>query len=145
MTIVLPDARDLPALTILTNPHVQALRQAESELSVARGWPTLPANRVVVAAAVGLPAARRGMVVQRALAEALTTQPGDPVLLTDISLLFEPSLALDPLALLRRLADRRRLVVLWPGSMDDARLCYAVPGHAHYRTWDAHGLKVITL
>ena len=60
--------------------------------------------------------------------------PG-PVLCTNIDLLFEPTLKLDPLRLMRDVSRVTRLVVAWPGSYVDNVLAYAVPDHSHYRTW----------
>jgi len=60
--------------------------------------------------------------------------PG-PVLCTEIDLLFEPTLELDPLRLLCDVGRVARLVVTWPGSYHHDVLAYAVPDHRHYRTW----------
>jgi hypothetical protein len=60
--------------------------------------------------------------------------PG-PVLCTEIDLLFEPSLELDPLPLLVDISRATRLVIAWPGSYVGGVLAYAAPEHAHYRTW----------
>lgn len=59
----------------------------------------------------------------------------DPVLCTNIDLLFEPTLKLDPLRLMRDVSRVTRLVVTWPGSYVDSVLAYAVPDHSHYRIW----------
>jgi len=55
----------------------------------------------------------------------------------DIDILFEPTLALDPLHLLRETSRLRPLIVLWPGAFVKGVLAYASadPAHAHYRTW----------
>jgi len=60
--------------------------------------------------------------------------PG-PVLCTEIDLLFDPALELDPLRLLCDVGRVARLVVTWPGSYLHGVLSYAVPDHSHYRTW----------
>ena len=70
--------------------------------------------------------------------------PG-PVSCTDIDLLFEPTLELDPLGLLRDVSRVTRLVVAWPGSYADDVLAYAVPDHSHYRTWRKPGVRVVFL
>ena len=58
-----------------------------------------------------------------------------PVLCTNIDWLFEPTLKLDPLRLMRDVSRGTRLVVTWPGSYVDDVLAYAVPDHSYYRTW----------
>ena len=59
----------------------------------------------------------------------------DILVCSQIDLLFEPSLSLDPLALFQSLSRTKRLLVLWPGRIQDGRLSYAVPEHTHYHTW----------
>ncbi len=145
MALILPDVLDLHALTVLVSPHMRELRRAEEDLRATRGWPALSVNRLVAGALLGQPQHRWPLIVEDALAGALAPMPEAPVLLTDISLLHEPRLALDPLALLRRLTAQHTLVVLWPGSCDGMRLCYATPQHSHYRAWDAQGLGVVAL
>ena len=85
------------------------------------------------------------MAAQRALERALReSQPG-PVLCTDIDLLFEPALHLDPLALFRDNSRAVTIIVAWPGTFTANVLSYAVPKHAHYRTWRNPDVQVCPL
>lgn len=56
------------------------------------------------------------------------------VFLTDLEILFDHSLNVDPVKLLKTAARNRAMVVDWPGEVDFAAnaLIYAVPGHAEY-------------
>jgi hypothetical protein len=67
------------------------------------------------------------------------------VLCTHIDLLFTPALQLDPLMLFRHLGKTAPLVVCWPGEYHDDVLSYAVPEHAHYRTWRHPDALIVTL
>lgn len=58
-----------------------------------------------------------------------------PILCTVPDLLFEPSLLIDPFMLFRQAARIHRLIVTWPGDYQSNLLSYAIPEHAHYRTW----------
>ena len=62
------------------------------------------------------------------------------VVLSGIDLLFEPSLQLDPLALIVHLSRVKPIVALWPGSYTNGVLSYAVPEHFHFRTWSNVGI-----
>jgi len=73
--------------------------------------------------------------------EIRTPSPLGPLLVTQIDLLFEPSLRLDPLTLLRGLSRQRPLLVAWPGSFQNGVLAYAVPEHSHYRIWPRPDLR----
>jgi hypothetical protein len=65
---------------------------------------------------------------------------GDLVLLDNIELLFDQSLRLDPLDLLKRHAHARRVVSVWPGELRDGRLSYAEMGHPEYQDYGLEGV-----
>lgn len=65
---------------------------------------------------------------------------GDLLLLDNLELLFDPSLQLDPLDVLKRHAHARRVVAVWPGLLRDGRLSYAEMGHPEYRDYGLNGL-----
>lgn len=56
------------------------------------------------------------------------------LLLLDIEILFDRSLGIDPLMLLKNTARNRSIVVNWPGKIDfhAKLLTYATPGHSEY-------------
>jgi hypothetical protein len=62
---------------------------------------------------------------------------GDLLLVDNIELLFDASLAINPLDLLKRLAQARRVVAAWPGEHREgstgARLIYAETSHPEHR------------
>lgn len=65
---------------------------------------------------------------------------GDLLLLDNIELLFDQTLKLDPLDLLKRHAHSRRVVAVWPGELIDGRLTYAQMGHPEYQDYGLDGL-----
>lgn len=65
---------------------------------------------------------------------------GDLLVLDNLELLFDPSLQLDPLDVLKRHAHARRVVAVWPGQLRDGRLSYAELGHPEYREYGLNGL-----
>lgn len=65
----------------------------------------------------------------------------DLLLMDNLELLFDSTLHLDPLDLLKRQAhDGRVVVAVWPGECQDGRLVYASTGHPEHRTFDLQGL-----
>jgi hypothetical protein len=72
---------------------------------------------------------------------------GDLLLIDNIELLFDATLQLNPLDLLRRQAHARRVVAVWPGEHRQGgsgpRLIYAETGHPEYRDYALDG--VVTL
>ena len=66
------------------------------------------------------------------------------VLLDNIELLFDASLALDPLRLLEEISRNWTLVVAWPGHVEGGWLIYARPGHPEYRRYPVGDLMIVT-
>ncbi|MBX3589943.1 MAG: BREX-3 system P-loop-containing protein BrxF [Burkholderiaceae bacterium] len=64
----------------------------------------------------------------------------DLLLIDNIELLFDRTLQLDPLDLLKQLARSRRVVAVWPGQLRDGRLVYAQMGHPEHQDYGLDGL-----
>ena len=69
---------------------------------------------------------------------------GDLLLVDNIELLFDASLAINPLDLLKRLAHARRVVASWPGEhrqgSTETRLAYAETSHPEHRDYSLDGV-----
>lgn len=65
---------------------------------------------------------------------------GDLLLLDNIELLFDKSLHLEPLDLLKRHAHAKRVVAVWPGELRGDRLTYAALAHPEHRDYGLEGL-----
>jgi hypothetical protein len=69
-----------------------------------------------------------------------------PLLVDHIELLFDPLLQIDPLRALKLASRRRRLLVVWPGRLDDGgALVYAEPGHPEYRSYGPADLADVAI
>lgn len=68
-----------------------------------------------------------------------------PLLLDNLELLFEPSLQINPLDLVKRLAHARRVVAVWPGELCGDRLIYADMSHPEYRDYSRKGIVVLEI
>lgn len=85
----------------------------------------------------------RPVEVSRQLDDILPAE--GPALLDNTELLFEPSLAQDPLVLLERLARNRLVIAAWNGRIEDGHLTYAPTRHPAARRYPAAGLLVVPL
>jgi len=88
-----------------------------------------------------------GRLVSETAAEGSTVgadRGGGVVLLDNIELLFDASLALDPLRLLEEISRNWTLVVAWPGHVEGGWLLYARPGHPEYRRYPVGELMIVT-
>jgi hypothetical protein len=65
---------------------------------------------------------------------------GDLLLMDNLEVLFDKSLHLDPLDLLKRHAQSRRVVAIWPGELRESRLHYANMGHPEHQNYSLDGV-----
>lgn len=130
---------------LLVHAEVRRLEDAAVELRSAVGWPRLSVGRELSDVLISETPQRRPRAARHWMRVRLGEMAPGPVLCTEIDLLFEPTLELDPLRLMRDVGRVTRLVVTWPGSAVDDVLAYAVPGHSHYRTWRRPEVSVVVL
>lgn len=94
----------------------------------------------------GMPPAQRELAagsMLRKLAEEHS--PEETLILDNPELLFDRSLKLDPLALLKQLSRSRRVVAAWPGEVQNGRLTYAEIGHPEYQNYGIDGLTIFPI
>jgi len=130
---------------LLVHPDVSRLRREAARLAQANGWPTMAIGPSLAAALLSTPTSQRPGVAERACRALLEDARPGPVVCTEINLLFEPSLSLDPLAILREASRVTTLIVTWPGTFANDCLAYAVPEHRHYRIWRNPEVQIASL
>lgn len=75
---------------------------------------------------------QRALELGATLSEAICGDGSESVLLDNTEMLFEPTLAQDPIRLLKGLARNRTVVATWNGNVCDGFLTYAEPSHPEY-------------
>lgn len=90
-----------------------------------------------------VPARSRPLKVS-SLLEDLLRDAGDSVLLDHIEIVFEESLKVEPLTLLKALSRRRLIGVMWSGEIEAGNLVYGSPGHPEYRSYPARDLTLVS-
>lgn len=89
---------------------------------------------------LGLPRTRRHLQVSELFKALADTAAGHGLLLVDnIELLFDKTLQVSPLNLLKAQARVRPVVAVWPGDFCENRLFYAASGHPEYQDQSADG------
>jgi len=124
----------------------QLLRQLSAKLNIEPLNVGLELGRRLAAT----PNNKRGFCAGEVLREIALLEPfGDrtetPLLLDNLELLFEPSLQINPLDLVRRLAHSRRIVAVWPGELRGDRLIYADMSHPEHRDYSQDGVVVLEI
>ena len=139
--------RDLNTkLILLVGPSrsgkTQLLRQLGDKLSIEPLNVGMELGRRLAAT----PNSKRGFSASQLLREIADKQPTqDPLLLDNLEVLFEPSLQINPLDLVRRLAHVKRVVAVWPGELHGDRLVYADMSHPEHRDCSRDGVVVIEI
>jgi hypothetical protein len=88
-----------------------------------------------------VPSTRRHLQVADLLKDLSDDFASHGLLLMDnIELLFDRTLQLNPLDLLKRHAHARRVVAVWPGDLREDRLSYATTGHPEHQDYGIDGL-----
>ena len=86
---------------------------------------------------------KRGFSAGELLREITNNHKTDgPLLLDNLELLFEPSLQVNPLDLIKRLAHAQPVVAVWPGELRGDRLTYADMSHPEHRDYSREGVVV---
>jgi hypothetical protein len=133
-------------LILLVGPSrsgkTQLLRQLCDKLSVEPINIGLELGRRLAAT----PNNRRGFSAGQLLREIADKEHNDaPLLLDNLELLFEPSLQINPLDLVRRLAHSQPVVAVWPGELRGDRLIYADMSHPEHRDYSRDGVVVLEI
>jgi len=120
----------------------QLLRQVSAKLNIEPINVGLELGRGLAAT----PKSKRGFSVGELLREIADGEhTEDPLLLDNIELLFEPSLQINPLDLVRRLAHSKRVVAVWPGELRGDRLVYADMSHPEHHDYSRDGVVVLEI
>ncbi len=85
---------------------------------------------------------QRPLKVAEIMADLIEALPS-PVFLDKLDILFEPSLQIDPLALLQSFSRSKTIIAFWSGSLKDDKLCYAEPGYPEYRSYPVQDFVAI--
>ncbi len=92
---------------------------------------------------IEVPARRRPLKVAGLLEDLLDDVGEDGVLLDHIEILFEGSLKVEPLTLLKSVSRRRLVVVIWRGDIEAGNLVYGFLGHPEYRSYPAQDVALV--
>ena len=131
-------------LVLLIGPPHSGKTELLHTLAQSKGVTPLNVGAELGGRLAGMPQKQRHLQTTTILRELADQHaPGD-LLLDNIELLFDRSLQLDPLDLLKRHAHAKRVVAVWPGELQgDARtgrLTYADMGHPEHQDYSLSGV-----
>ena len=128
-------------LVLLIGTHRTSKTALLHALAKNRGVTLLNVGAELGSRLAGMPQRQRHLQTTTLLRE-LADRHGtsDLLLLDNIELLFDRTLKLDPLDLLKRHAHAKRVVAVWPGELRGSRLTYAEMGHPEHQDYGLAGL-----
>ncbi|MBN2547930.1 MAG: BREX-3 system P-loop-containing protein BrxF [Anaerolineales bacterium] len=130
---------------VLAHPDILLLKKVEEKILTGYQLACLHTGKELSSVLLTTPQSQRSHMARQWLETTLREKSTEPVLCSDIDLLFQPSFDFDPVMLFRQISRHTRLIVLWPGTYDNGVLAYATPEHQHYRTWRQPQAAVIDL
>jgi len=128
-------------LILLIGPPRSGKSDLLGQLSARRQTKVLNVGAVLGRELLTVPGTRRHLQAADLLKGLADDVAGNGLLLMDnIELLFDRTLHISPLDLLRRHAQARRIVSVWPGDLRENRLSYAATGHPEHQDYGIDGL-----
>ncbi len=129
-------------LLVGSSGKTQLLRQLATSLE---GEP-LDVGIVLACRLAAIPKQKRSFAVGEELREiSLRAGMGEVLLLDNLEVIFEPSLQIHPLELLKGLAHYKRVVAVWPGELRGDRLIYADISHPEHRDYSREGVVIFEI
>jgi hypothetical protein len=126
-------------LVVVSNDEVRGGRYIAEGLGIRR----IDVGEKLGEELMEVPAERRPLKVAGLLGDLVDGVEDDRVLLDRIEILFEASLKVEPLTLLRSISRRRLIVVMWSGEIEAGNIVYGFPGHPEYRSYPARDVAVV--
>ena len=128
-------------LVLLIGPPRSGKTALLAQLSKRRDAPVLNVGAALGRQLLAVPSTRRHLQAADLMKDLTDETARQGLLLLDnIELLFDRTLQLNPLDLLKRHAHARRVIAVWPGELRERRLSYAKTRHPEHQDYGIDGL-----
>lgn len=131
-------------LVLIVGPDGSGKTTLLSSFSKASGVPVYNVNLRVSSALLDL-TERQRMTHAASVLSNLVSDKNGPLLLDNTEIIFDQTLALDPIRLLTQLARNVPVVATWSGKYLDGKLTYAIPSHPEHRSIDEVDAVIINM
>lgn len=132
-------------LIILTGPVGSGKTKVLRLVSEKTGAPIVNVNLEVSRNLLSMTERQRSVCISRVVEQLVEAAGNDVVLLDNIEILFDRSLELNPLELLKKLSRNRTIVSTWGGRAEGRELVYADSGHREYRRYPIEDFEVVEI
>ncbi len=137
--------RSFHRLVLLVGPSGTGKTGVLRQLAESQGCPYLNVNLHLSQRMLELPRSRRPRQVDRIVSGLVDEHPGDVLVLDNLEILFDPSLQIDPMRLLKSVSRKQTIAAAWSGTLHDGSLTYAEPDHPEYRSYRDVDVLVVSV
>lgn len=137
--------RSFHRLVLLVGPSGTGKTGVLRQLAESQGCPYLNVNLHLSQRMLELPRSRRPRQVDRIVSAIVDEHRGDLLVLDNLEILFDPSLQIDPMRLLKSVSRKQTIVAAWSGTLHDGTLTYAEPDHPEYKSYRDVDVLVVTV
>lgn len=132
-------------LVIIVAPSGGGKTKVMQDVSKEIGTYLINVNLELSRSMLDLTPQQRVLQLPQLFSEIVAKSNTDTVLLDNIELLFDTSLKLNPLALLKKVSRKRPVISTWNGEVEDNHLKYARQGHSEYNSYDLDDIIIVNM
>jgi len=132
-------------LLLVVGPKGTGKTDIVQKVSAELKWPVVNVGKDVSGRLLSLTVRQRRLKAEEVVADAVDATGRRELCLDNTEVLFDPSLALNPVNLLLNLSRNRVLVTAWNGRLENGFLVYAYPEHPEHFRGPANGFPVVTV
>lgn len=88
---------------------------------------------------------QRPLKASKIVKEIINSKSQDVLLIDNIELLFDVSLKIDPMHLLKGMSRNKTLIISWSGQVDNGAVIYAESNHPEYKKYPIDNFNVISV
>ncbi|MEH7239093.1 BREX-3 system P-loop-containing protein BrxF [Bacillus sp. JJ1562] len=104
-------------------------------LSITKGYNILSINEVLAKKLINYEQKKRKLFVIEEI-NNIVDSVGEPLLITDFEILFNPEFQINVLKLFINASRRKKILILWPGMYDNGKLKFAEVGYKDYFSYN---------
>lgn len=133
-------------LVLLVGPPRSGKTALIAHLSTRMDVPVFSVGADLGRQLLAVPSTRRHLQVAGMMRDLTNeTAREGPLLIDNIELLFDQTLQLNPLELLKQHAHARSVIAVWPGEVRNGRLSYGEIGHPEHQDYGVDGLVLFEI
>ena len=132
-------------LLVVVGPAGSGKTHLVQELTATLNWPLVNLGKDASERLLSMTVRQRKLRAEEMIADVLDAAHQEKVCLDNTEILFDPTLALNPMLLLQNFSRNRRMIATWNGALENGALVYAYPGHPEYFKQLVSGFPVVSL